>query len=128
MVLKCFRNLQKMAFKVFNTRSFQGWGDMPAPASTPNLFQRYWAQKNLYLELALNVAKLLLGEKLPFTFLTADRMLSKLRTSKHWGVDYIALSRESRPVSPSSYSIGHSVRSSIPSSQSLMLPWNFYLQ
>lgn len=54
MVLKCFRDLQNMAFNMVNKKHFLV--DLPAPGSIPNL-QRRLRGSEILLELALNVAK-----------------------------------------------------------------------
>lgn len=53
MVLKCFRDLQNMAFNMVNKKHFLV--DLPAPGSIPNL-QRRLRGSEILLELALNVA------------------------------------------------------------------------
>lgn len=59
MVLQCFRDLQNMAFKINKKDVHDRETCYSSSWLHPNLLQRRrWAQKNLHLEFALNVARL----------------------------------------------------------------------
>lgn len=74
-----------MAFKMFHKNAFcEREACQLLAASLISSKEDGWAQKNLHLELALNVANWLLGKKLTFTSTAAHHIIQTVDKQDTW--------------------------------------------